>query len=55
MTDDQDNPKKPGPDEERLKIDTDWDDAAKRILSKKKPKEDGHDSEKDDPKPGDSE
>jgi len=32
-------PRKPGPDAERLKFDMDWEDAAKKIVKKKRPKE----------------
>ena len=38
MTDD-DKPKKPGPKAERVKLDGDWEDAAKRMLDKKRPPE----------------
>ncbi len=34
-----DQPQKPGPDAERLKIDLDWEDAAKKITQKKRPKD----------------
>ncbi len=31
------DPKKPGPEPERLKIDGDWEDAVSKALNKKKP------------------
>ena len=39
MTEDKDKPKKskPGPEEERLKIEGDWEDAMAKSLEKQKP------------------
>lgn len=50
----QDKKPKPGPEAERLKLDGDWEDAAKRMLDKKRPpegwpKHDDRDDEGDQP------
>ena len=34
-----DEQQKPGPDEERLNIDEDWEEAAKKMAQKKRPKD----------------
>jgi len=40
MAENDEQPKKPGPDEEQLKLDMDWEETAKEFVKKEKP-EDG--------------
>ena len=44
----------PGPDAERLKIDSDWKDATKRALEAKPPKDDADEPSEDKPSKGNS-
>ena len=47
MAKDKEKSKKPGPDEERLKLDIDWEEAAKKVVKKEKPPEGWPDPDKE--------